>query len=368
MSRHIYGFLADLMNDNGALITADGAQVALFDVSRADRVTLFVPGTEVNILSASLPARSETEARRAAPFAVEDELAVSIEDTHFALGPAGRDLQTPRAVHFIALATLQMWTDWLAATPPLARARLVAAPSMLLPGEVFSVEAYAIANIDGRAFAIEAAMPDELQMALLGGHKGDRLSKQALLIMLAGRVESDAVTLVDLRQGDFKAPTGRSLRGFQTWRLSAALAASVLVTWLGINSLETRAINQAIKAIETDIQSAYVQMFPDAPRQGNYVRAFSRAASERDGGRQVDFRDASAALYAALRDLPDVELRSLSFDSTRGGLVARVAYADYGDDAALKAALIRMGMVVNLGAVRQEADRVIGDVTLGGAP
>lgn len=366
MARRLYGFLANLMAETGFLVSAEGQEVTLGNVSGGDEVILFVPATEVTILEASVPIRAEKAARQAAAFAVEDDIAVSVEDSHFALGPAGSDLKTPRAVHVTSLDVMQTWTDWLSGLASLAKAKLVAAPSLLSAGDVFEVEGECLANIDGRVFGLEMQMPEDLRGALLGDHRPVSLSRAGFLMKLAEAVQGGA-QVIDLRQGVFEAREGFDLSGIRPWRLSGILVGALCLLWGTGNYLDVRALKQETSRVRADIRSAYEASFPGAAAPRDYVRAFTRAASEQGGPSGVEFRAYSAALYTALRAIPTAELRTLSYDSANGRLIARVAYVDYGDDALLKAALGEAGIPVSLGAVRQDAGRVLGDVTLGEA-
>ena len=110
---------------------------------------------------------------------------------------------------------------------------------------------------------------------------------------------------------------------------------------------------------------SYRTVLPDAPARSNYVRAVSRALNE-SGAARIDFRETSAALYTALQTLPQVELRSIRFDHSGVGFVARIGYSAYGEDALLKTALSDLGFDATLGALRQEGTRVVGDVAFGG--
>jgi len=128
--------------------------------------------------------------------------------------------------------------------------------------------------------------------------------------------------------------------------------------------LETSSLRKEQNKIEASIAESFKVAFPDAPTPTNYVRAVSRAVSGQSGGVQITFREASAALYTALETVPDAQLLSLQYSQIDGELVAKVSYAAYGNDTALKAALSEQGLVANLGDVRQERTGVVGDIII----
>ena len=77
-------------------------------------VCVFIGGNGVIGTRVSLPVAREAEIRRAAPFAVEEELAADIADTHFALG-ARKDGSAERDVRIVSKEEMQAWTDVLQA-------------------------------------------------------------------------------------------------------------------------------------------------------------------------------------------------------------------------------------------------------------
>jgi len=363
MARHLYGFLDDLASNASELFESDGKRIKLHKVSPRDKVTLFVAGTEVSILSAVLPVRSENEARRAAPFAIEDEIATSIDDIHIALGPATGDIQSPRVLHVISVETMKAFAAVLSDRPQLRGAQLVAPQSVLLPGQAFESDGDILANTDGRAFSLKSTMPTDLRQALLSGVDPVSVSKTELMEALIEN-STNAEGIVDLRQGPFRNRRGGELPSLKQWRLSGGLAAALALAWGIYSVLDISAMRTQRDQIESSIASAYKRALPDEPEPTNYVRAVSRAVNGQAGAGEVSFRDASAALYTALGNIPDAQLLSLRYDREDRALVASIAYAAYGDDTVLKNALVETGFAIGLGDARQERAGVIGEVTL----
>lgn len=363
MAKRIYGFLADAIA--GETLWVDGEGEASAAPGARDEGVLFVPGEDVTVLSMPVPVRTGAQAREAAAYSVEDEIAVNVEDEHIALGIAGDDLKAPRAIHVVSREAMQGWTDWLERTPHLAGVKLVSAPSVLPAGTVLNVEGTYLAHINGRAFSLGPDMPGELAAKLIDGHtRADIAIDDALGVLATYAEQNDG--WVDLRQGAYQVRSSGRLQDIRAWRTSALLAGALLLVWIGSNFLQIRALHQEADALNARIANTYRAAFPDAPPQANYVRAVSRAISER-GANQIDFRDASAALYAALQTLPQAELRSIRYDQSGAGFVARIAYSAYGEDAQLKTILSESGYTANLGALRQEGTKVVGDVAFGGA-
>lgn len=365
MARRVYAFLEDVMAGHGDFMIANGTRLALKDVSGSDQVVLFVSGHEASLFSVPVPVRSEAEARRAAPFAIEDDIAEAVEDVHVALGSAPDDLQTPRQVCIVSGNRMTAWTEWLASQPKLASAQLVAEHSLLVPGEVLTGKTRYLANLDGRMICVDRTLPADLLNALFEGHAVDVPPEGDLLLELTGAAER-AGEMVDLRQGEFRYRKRADLTGLRQWRLAGGLAAALALVWCASSFLEIRSLQTEREAVEAQTRAIYLSVFPEAPRNGNYLRAAADAAREAGGSSAIGFQEASAALYTALDSVPAAELRSLRYDQNQDGLVARIAYGAYGDDADLKSALIDAGVNAELGDARLESGFVVGDVAIEG--
>ena len=362
MARCVYGFLSDLMAGNFQLVTGQGEIVP--DVRAGDDIVLFVPGEDVAVLTASVPVKSGPQAREAAAYSVEDEIAVSVEDEHVVIQTVGDDLAAPRSVHIVSTHTMEAWTDWLQTNPKFASAKLIAAPSVLPADTVLNIDGVYLANIEGRAFVIEPEMPDGLVERLIGQREVASLPADQALTRFAGYAEE--CDFLDLRQGAFQGRSSGRIQDLRAWRTSAILAAALLLVWVGSSVLQIRALNQETEALKSRTAQTYRLAFPEAPNRTNYVRAVGQALDDR-GTTYVDFRDASRALYQALQVLPDAELRVIRYDEDDAGFVARIAYSAYGEDALLKTALSEAGFAATLGALRQEGTKVVGEVAFGGA-
>jgi len=358
-----YGFLNEAMIGKHELVSADGDMVLLKDVAQGDDVTLFAPGTDINHLSAVLPARSEAEIKRAAPYAVEDDLAVPVEDLHFVIGTGNADKQSPRIIHAVAHDRMQSWADWLETEPGLQRARLVAEHALVDPEHVYKVGGQYIGNVAGRVFAIDMDLPEDMLQPVLQGRRADAISRAEFLKVLTRNAEHTRA-LIDLRQGQYRVGSVSEASGLRPWRLSGLLVAACVFLLGASTMFETSSLRKAQSKVEATIAANYQVAFPDAPTPTNYVRAVSRAVSGQSGSGQITFREASAALYTALEAVPDAQLLSLQYSQIDGELVARVSYSVYGNDAVLKALLVERGLVANLGDVRQERAGVVGDIII----
>ncbi len=354
-------------------------------IEKRDEVTVFAPGPSISLFEVALPARNEAEARRAAPYAVEDELAQPVDMIHAALGPRS---QTPGAPRRIAVTSRALMADWLErlSEAGCANAALVPEQALPPPDEPILVDLgdRIVASFGDRRFAIDAGLPLDVHAALLGELPEEieihgsalarRLSRsaaaeapegrEAWLTVLIGWFET-ADNVPNLRQGAFAAARRFDASGLRPWRASAVLAGGVAAAAAAAAMVETRALDEVSRGLESQALSLYRSF---APEDQN-ISAAQAAATMRRTGRdmaasRLDFVTATAALYAATAEVEGAEIRSLRLDADTARLVANMAYGDYGDDARLKDALETAGLAAAIGDSRQAEGRVLGDVIL----
>ncbi|MEL7130170.1 MAG: type II secretion system protein GspL [Pseudomonadota bacterium] len=368
MARRVYGFCPQDDEIRPRLGTVQGgAFQEVKSPSSSDQLILFVPGVDVAVHRRPLPTKGDADSRQAAPFAIEDDVANAVSDLHVALGPRPEDLSQPREIHSVSSDRMAEMIGHLR-NLGLANATLVAEQSLLEEGEVVMLDDRIVAHLDGRQIAVDLHLPEDLKAAILGDHvnqmhrPSDPLAAMALFA-------DQRDTLLNLRQGRFRARTQADLTSFYPWRLAGGLAAAVALLWTGSGLMEIRSAKSAADDLRRQTRDIYASAFPGDANTADPVRAVSRALDARQDGAGLDFLETSAVLYAALVDVPSASLRSIRFDTARGGYVASIAYSAYGDDAALKAALGARGIAADLGDSRRGDDAVFGDVTLrrGGA-
>ena len=362
MTNEVFGFLSDFMSGQGRFVTASGELIAKDDVEPKHSITLFVPGIDVGIFSAVIPARIDAEAQQAAPFAIEDELAGQIEDTHFVLGPVEPETGGRRKVYTVTKSRLAEWADWLAGQKGMSEAMLVAEQSVLPARIAYQTPDYCLVNNGDKAFAVDGTLDRELLDGLLEGGEVVALSRESLLERLADHA-AKADALIDLHTGARPFWGFVDLSRLRDWTLSAVLAATILVLWCIGTIIETASLRSDTKALEASIEDAYARSFPDAPKPTNYLRAVTRATDE-TGAANIEFLEASAALYKALEEIPSARLVSLKYDRYKADFTGLISYQNFGDDAILKAGLEAEGVSVRLGDTRQQSEGVVGTVTI----
>ncbi|WP_340693556.1 type II secretion system protein GspL [Hyphomonas sp.] len=361
-----------LSTDKGmSLVSADTV-----DIDSSDEIVVFVPATEVGCFEVRLPNQGASELRRSAAFALEDDLAVPVEDAHVAIGQPLPDGSRP--VHIVDPALMEEWVSILNAAG-LKTARLVADASVLPATPIaFDAGPHILFSVGGRRFAVDAQLPDDALRALANKSdapviaSGDRIARRLgvteahlsslpLLGQLAQWAE-DSPPLTDLRQGAFVSRRQAEIR-IGAWRPALILAAAAAVAFLSVTALETHSLSRLAAALDSQARATYAAAFPGAAIPANLAAAV-RSQNTAPVANRLPFLEATALLYEAIPDDGGITIQSLRYDRATGRLLANLVYPSFGSDADLKNALEANGIAVSLGDSRQQDGQVLGDLTL----
>ena len=125
-----------------------------------DSDVALVPGTAVTRHQVQFTAKKPSEARQAALFAVEDDVAEPVDQLHIALGRA--DEEGTRDVLVVSAVDMAEWMAWLAANG-LATADLVATHSLMPDGAAaYQAPGEILLRKNGHAFALDDETPDDV--------------------------------------------------------------------------------------------------------------------------------------------------------------------------------------------------------------
>lgn len=276
------------IDNNGRIGTAlREPQPPLSVIESAREIIVLAPSESITLLSAPLPAKQPEQARKAAPFAVEDQIAGNVESLHFAVAPNGPGQWWIAAVQPETLST------WLR---ELQKRDIY--PDRLLP-DVLALGAdrdASIVLIDGeralvrappsRAFAIDADLVDSV------------LTTPAAEVM---RIQSGASTL-PLQQlalgmqhtGGLNllcAPFAAQHRGVDLrtrWRRIGWLAVAMLVLAFGFIKLDEMRLRHRLNAINGEMERVYRAEFPQAQQVPNPFAQMKAALAAATGGGNAD--------------------------------------------------------------------------------
>ncbi|MEO0608073.1 MAG: type II secretion system protein GspL [Pseudomonadota bacterium] len=350
--------------------------------TRGRNLTVFLNGLDVLGVKAAIPARNENEARRAAPFAVEDDIAEGVDESHVVLADLDKD--NPGAARELNVVSNDAMRQTLAvlAGLDLHEAEIMAAHSLLPDQDIlFEAPGLVLGRLGDRGFAIDASLGRDVLISLSEAHSDILIHGQQVAQALgrsaaksgAGSLEEFLTQLaiwaedgrgIRLRQGAFEAKRPIDLEGMGRWKFVGALAAVTALGWFASVVLETNAMNtRAQKLDNLAVEFANVGW----PEVNGDVRQALAAAGVSDGETAKVFPsilDASAIIYGALAQIEGSELRTLRYDRARRQITATVAFQSFADVDRLTALLNTSGLSARSGDSRQSGTRVIGDLTL----
>jgi general secretion pathway protein L len=310
------------------------------------RVVVLLPGSEITLAEPELPVRGSARVAQAVPFALEEHLASDVEALHFAVGarPAGA-VGTPVAV--VSRSTLERWLaqcDAAGLELSAAYADTAAVPAagagctLLLDGSQLYVR-----RPDSLPYLLDAEPLDAtLELVLPGpaaeGEAGEHVTfytttaeyerQRDLIEGLRSRTATLQVKLlpdgplpllatqaangagVNLLQGPY-APRSSLRTRMREWRLPAALAAAVVLVFVGSHAALWWKQSRAERALDAQIAEIFAQALPGQPVVD--PRAQMQGALGAGGAAGGGLLPAMSVIAQAMAQAPAARLRSISF-------------------------------------------------------
>ncbi|MEE2565766.1 type II secretion system protein GspL [Hyphobacterium marinum] len=352
----------------------------------AARAILIAPSTEILVRRLDLPVRHESEARRAAPFALEEELASGLEETRIAVGP--RQPDGSRLAFAAAGSLVERWQT--------IAARVGVRPAVLVPdawalsadaGELVVAESgrdllffnnTGTGPVCGR---IEAGFAATVLPALLGQTRPERLAITPGVDLpsfgdsapqLSGLEPIDAgARIASLDPSVLRmlpALLGRQHAAATDWsgmirplRRVAALAAAALALFVAVSVGEGAYLRAQSDVIDVRAEDAFRAAFPDVERVVNLDAQLRQRAGAASGSEASVFLQLAGALSTTLADGGDIQVEALRFDGTRGELGVTATYPDFASFEALSRRAEANGLVIEDGGARQAGGVLTGD-------
>lgn len=371
-----------------------------------DHAVALAPAESVFLRRAPVPGANDRDARRAAPFLIEEQLAQPLDDVEAAVGSAAED-----GARFVAAVDAELLASWRRFAAGLGVKPIHLVPdAFVLPSVGADLVAFAyhdrvlvrtrsaaIAAADGErdvdaalaepiAFAVDARVAADLLPAL-----ANRLKPKRILISedvdpnLAAPdgapVALKRVPAPDLRVLAAQAPVDSLANlpallgaGFvsaldwagllKPWRPAAILASVAIVATALFAAgeaayLESRA--EAYRAAELDTFQA---AFPDTrvvDPQVQLRRALASVGAVEDS---AGFLELAAALADIMAGSEDIRIDALRYDADRGALSVSALYSGFDDFEALRTAADARDIVLEDGGARQSSSGVEGEFTV----
>jgi general secretion pathway protein L len=234
-------------------------------IERAQRIAVLVPSEDVLLLEMPGLPGARTQALKALPFALEDRLAGSVEDQHFAAPERLDGERIPVAV--VARATLRGWLDRLAregirADAMYSECQVLPDASIVLDGEralwrdtAAAAGACRAQDLSGWIAVLDAAAESPASRTthdLRSGH-GDALA------FFAARLQHEPA--VNLLQGEF-APAHRQAPARRLWRNAAAFAAAALLLLFVYDGADCWRLSRQSARLDAQARAVLHEAFP----------------------------------------------------------------------------------------------------------
>lgn len=320
------------------------------------RIVAAVPGDAVSIHWLELPAGlAPAQAVAAARLMASDVSSQPVSDLHVAVGPE-MDGETARAIALVPAITMAGWIGRLQADG--LDPDLVVTEPLLLPrpdNGFLRYDGDALPLFRGRndAFSVE---PELAELILPGAdiRVVDEDEFEAGIGAALGEMP------VNLRQGPF----AKSRRWKLDWKLIrrlAGLTLGILLVTLAIQVVNILRYTYAADALEAEARQIASRVLPNASAT-NAPAQLQRRVTEL-GGNGAGYGSLSAAIFAAVRDTPNVEMGAMVFDQS--GTVRVTLQADGpASVSAFQSRLEANGLTVEPGPLRTSGGRPVAELTV----
>lgn len=252
----------------------------------ARQIVVLTPSEQVTLLSTALPTKRTAQARQAAPFAVEEQLASAVDNLEFAVAPNGPERWWVAALE---PETLRTWVADLKLRGILPDRLLPEVLAMPLEGKgavVLADNGRVLIRIGTeKAFATELDLvPMMLQASGIDDNAIVRLDTDAqhpaIKYLAAGLQYSPDMNLLS---GAF-APQHRSNNVRVMWRRLAWLCTAVLFAGSAFIKLDQIHLTQRLQALNSEMERLYRERFPEARQVPNPLAQMQSALKTVTGG------------------------------------------------------------------------------------
>lgn len=317
-----------------------------------ETVAMIVPAADVSVNYADMPGLTSAQARAAARLLASESSVAPLETLHVATGEADGN-----GDRLIAAVDHALMAGWLAEAQAAGfDPELVVPASLLLPRpEDGYVRAALFGTIMLRGRTSAFADEPGLTTLILGEAAVEDVDASAgLAAMLADPP-------VNLRQGAF----ARRTRWQVDWKLVKRLGwlgAAVLLVTLAIHLMLIMKYSVAADALELKTAALARTGVPGISAEANAEAELeARLAASRGGG--AGFATSTAAIFTAVRSVPNVELTAFDF-GVDGSLRLTLAAATVEDIAAFQRAMERYGFDGTATAPQVQAGRQMVELTV----
>lgn len=311
-----------------------------FKATGRPKAIAFAPGLSCTRFDVPVAAKSESEARRAALYAVEDDLAQSIEDVHVKLGP--KQTGTPaRGLYVVDKAILQHWTALLQSAG-LGHAEIVPEVSLSIePGTVYDFGDRLLMHGASGIVTADRSWPEGVLRAIL---EMENLS--AANVTVADPLETLAI--LEARNPGIRLTEARGQKqgnSIGRWRFAGVLSILAAAVWTAALQFEISSLKATAGQQEAQARAAFRAQFPAAPEPADVHAEVRRLSAATSGNNASSFISLSSAVYEAIAERPGTQLRQLQYTDETGALRAVLRFPAEADAEAFRANLESAGWI-----------------------
>lgn len=345
------------------------------------------PGCDVGLHRITIPTKSDTQARRAAPFVIEDDIAADPDIVHVAVGAV--ETGDSRLVGVVDHTVMASWVEdlerakWKNATLVPEPALISTAPDELVivdrgetvvaafgRGEGFAIEYDLFLGLIGdvctentiKRIRIYSDRSESLIHRIKGLHlvvdKFATLSDEGYQSLLVSGADEPPLNLLQGRYGVALS----IIESLKNWIPTAYIAAAVLVSSLALAVFEGVFLREEAGQLQLEVEAIFRTAMPDVNRIVNpRAQIEARVQSIQSSNGDI-FLALSTALFESLSNSRSGSLESLQFDGARVSLTASLSLQDYAEIEQIRTFLEAKGYSFQEGNSRSEGGRVVSDV------
>lgn len=360
------------------------------DMDWQGETRVLIGGEQVLLTRAHVPSRQQRQILLAIPYAVEEQLAVDVEECHFALGKRNNDNELEVVVINRAWlqATLQELNE-IGLQPAFVGVDLLMVPqheatTVLIDGN----RAHLLtANYQGittsvKQLALVVSLLDEADQENLNIclHPDEQSNVQLALSEIEA-AESTSVTLheltylpfetlcrefdrasINLLQGEFKVKEEKSSSG-SGWRAAAILAACAFLAHILLTLGQGIYMDRQAGSYAEEAEMLYKDVFPD-DRNVRDIRR--RWVAHLNGGGSAGSRLFLSMFEEIAANITgsNLVLQNVNYNESRGNLILQLVAARSEQLVLFAESLSQGGLQAEIGTISQDADSVRGSVKI----
>ena len=369
--------------------TPDELAAALKIMNWQGEVIVLVPGEKVFLTAAAVPSRQQRQIMQAVPNVVEEQLALDIDDCHFAIGDRNEAGEISVAV--VSLEDMYRWQSTLSdvgVKPTLMYSDTLTGPwtrgiSITIDGKRahFRSGKFAGFTVPSHQIAFAAELLPDIEIVDLYAGQDDL---EDLRIQLAQIEAIDGVLLnvhtrerggislndvsnieetLNLLQGEFQV-SRETRSGFRVWQSAAILAVCTFL--LHVSLLWGQGIYLQITAnrYAQEAKTLYREVFPNDQNVRDVRRRWDAHLSG-SGSTSGDRFIALLSGVAANLSGSTMTVNNISYSEGRGGLTLQLTASRSEQLLQFSQTLNSEGFAAEIGTISQVEDNVRGSIKIG---